>query len=371
MNQQSLKIHVGADIRKTWMTPKNLFDLQFYLKAVLDLDNCEIEYYANANTLVRIATEQDFQRFWTKNRNSKSLKVQLTVQSKGNNMNPPMQITFNAFDSLSDFQNFKSTPCNPSPSEFPSSLPDLPSDTLDAGELLKDLQDKPKKPAELDTNFTIIHENVNCSECKIQPITGIRFKCIQCENFELCEFCEEIVSHPHALLKLKTPIQCYTNYTKIVSVFNTAEHLPGLKDIIQKKVKEPAKKKFKLKVKQYKFKKQTTLLSGTTSEFAWDIVNKGTKAWPAGSKLVLKKGEFKCEEFVIQEEVLPGGLVVVKSNVTAPEEEKEYAGVWEIDANGKKFGKITAGFKAIFNEKLKEMASVGFGFTKVKYLDNK
>ena len=370
MNQQSLKIHVGPDIRKTWMTPKNLFDLQFYLKAVLDLDSCEIEYYANANTLVRIATEQDFQRFWTKNKNSKSLKVLLTVQNKGNNMNPPLQITFSAFDSISEFQNSKTTSFNFSQSGFPDSLPDFPPGFCPT-ELLKDLQDNPKKPLELDANFTIIHENIICSECKIQPITGIRFKCIQCDNFELCEFCEDIISHPHALLKLKTPIQRYTNYTKIVSVFNTAEHLPGLKDIIQKKAKEPAKKKFKLKVKQYKFKKQTTLFTGTCSEFAWDIVNKGTKAWPAGSKLVLKKGEFKSEEFVIQEEVLPGGLVVVKSNVTAPEEEKEYVGVWEIDANGKKFGKITAGFKAIFNEKLKEMASVGFGFTKVKYLDNR
>ena len=76
-------------------------------------------------------------------------------------------------------------------------------------------------------------------------------------------------------------------------------------------------------------------------------MNKGAKSWPAGSKMVLKKGEFKCEEFVIHEEVLPGGLVVVKSSVTAPDEEKEYNGVWEINANGKKFGKITAGFRAI------------------------
>jgi hypothetical protein len=224
---------------------------------------------------------------------------------------------------------------------------------------------KPQKHSDLTGQFTIIHEAVPCVECKIHPIAGIRFKCIICENFDLCEFCEDVTSHPHALLKLKTPIQCYTNYTKLVNVFNTAEHLPGLKDMVIKKQKDPAKKKFKLKVKSYKFKKGVTLVTGSSMDFAWEIVNKGSKSWPPGAKFVLKKGDFKAQEFEIGEEIIPGAAVLVKSCVTAPCEEKEFSGVWEIDIGGKRFGKITAGFKTIFNEIAKEMAVVGFEFKKI------
>ncbi len=37
--------------------------------------------------------------------------------------------------------------------------------------------------------------NVNCNVCKVTPLDGIRFKCLWCENFNLCIRCMENKEH--------------------------------------------------------------------------------------------------------------------------------------------------------------------------------
>ena len=36
-----------------------------------------------------------------------------------------------------------------------------------------------------------VHKNIRCEKCLIQPIKGIRYKCSECNNYNLCEKCEE------------------------------------------------------------------------------------------------------------------------------------------------------------------------------------
>lgn len=38
-------------------------------------------------------------------------------------------------------------------------------------------------------------------------ITGIRYSCLVCQNFNLCSECEARSEHSHALLKIKNPGQ--------------------------------------------------------------------------------------------------------------------------------------------------------------------
>ena len=54
-----------------------------------------------------------------------------------------------------------------------------------------------------------IHNGIKCQNCQIYPIAGIRYKCIKCESYDLCEECEKKVgkNHGHALLKLRTANQ--------------------------------------------------------------------------------------------------------------------------------------------------------------------
>jgi hypothetical protein len=51
------------------------------------------------------------------------------------------------------------------------------------------------------------HSGINCDICQEKPITGIRFKCRVCPDFDLCSDCEAKNLHPtdHPLLKMRVP----------------------------------------------------------------------------------------------------------------------------------------------------------------------
>jgi len=51
----------------------------------------------------------------------------------------------------------------------------------------------------------VVHTHVTCDGCKASPITGIRYKCTTCPDFDFCEKCEENVEHPHSFIKIKKP----------------------------------------------------------------------------------------------------------------------------------------------------------------------
>ena len=52
------------------------------------------------------------------------------------------------------------------------------------------------------------HQNIKCNNCGMNNIIGVRYKCTQCENYNLCENCESKDCHDmnHILIKIKTPI---------------------------------------------------------------------------------------------------------------------------------------------------------------------
>merc|ERR1712110_536525 len=49
----------------------------------------------------------------------------------------------------------------------------------------------------------VVHTNVACDGCNVEPIKGIRYKCSICRNFDLCEVCEERLGHEHPFLKIR------------------------------------------------------------------------------------------------------------------------------------------------------------------------
>jgi len=54
-------------------------------------------------------------------------------------------------------------------------------------------------------NTPVVHNGITCDGCQQSPITGIRFKCRTCPDFDLCEACEAKNVHPadHPLVKFK------------------------------------------------------------------------------------------------------------------------------------------------------------------------
>lgn len=51
----------------------------------------------------------------------------------------------------------------------------------------------------------VYHLGFSCHLCGVCPIKGARFKCLQCQDFSLCEDCEDSNEHEHVLLKLRMP----------------------------------------------------------------------------------------------------------------------------------------------------------------------
>ncbi len=52
---------------------------------------------------------------------------------------------------------------------------------------------------------SLIHAGIKCQLCQKFPIIGIRYKCLQCDSYDLCEECEQKFgrNHGHLLLKLR------------------------------------------------------------------------------------------------------------------------------------------------------------------------
>ena len=46
-----------------------------------------------------------------------------------------------------------------------------------------------------------IHNNISCNECGVNPIVGYRYKCLECNDYNLCEICEKKIIHEHNFVK--------------------------------------------------------------------------------------------------------------------------------------------------------------------------
>ncbi|KAF1797734.1 hypothetical protein FB192DRAFT_1289722 [Mucor lusitanicus] len=54
---------------------------------------------------------------------------------------------------------------------------------------------------------------ITCNKCNMSPIRGVRYKCANCVDFDLCEMCEGANSHvnTHVFLKIRIPIPPLAN----------------------------------------------------------------------------------------------------------------------------------------------------------------
>lgn len=56
-------------------------------------------------------------------------------------------------------------------------------------------------------NEGVLHRGVTCDKCGRFPIRGIRYRCSNCQDYDLCEDCEARDEHPltHVFYKIKVP----------------------------------------------------------------------------------------------------------------------------------------------------------------------
>lgn len=53
-----------------------------------------------------------------------------------------------------------------------------------------------------------VHSRIICDECDMTPVTGVRFMCSVCDNYDLCQNCEAAGKHKdHPMLKIRKESQ--------------------------------------------------------------------------------------------------------------------------------------------------------------------
>ena len=83
-------------------------------------------------------------------------------------------------------------------------------------EIKKEDKNDNEKLRSTNKKMTGLHkvEEIICNECK-NKIIGIRYKCCFCNDYDLCEKCENICGpeHNHPLLKIRRPELCPTVFS--------------------------------------------------------------------------------------------------------------------------------------------------------------
>ena len=59
----------------------------------------------------------------------------------------------------------------------------------------------------------VIHRGVSCNSCNATPIKGIRYRCTNCVDYDLCEHCESMQFHPknHLFIKIRIPTPSHSS----------------------------------------------------------------------------------------------------------------------------------------------------------------
>ena len=168
--------------------------------------------------------------------------------------------------------------------------------------------------------LTPVHEHVKCNGCGCAPLTGIRFKCTQCPDFDFCELCEADTDHPHPFLKITHPVTGPD--------FTTSRVVPGYQgDFLPK-----------AEIVSQHWNSEDIVTAGDRVYRSWTLRNTGGSVWPTGSRLVFQRGEVYGETIEVPVPQ-PGQEVTIGLNVNVPPSEGHFRGVFAlVNLRGTTFG---------------------------------
>lgn len=194
---------------------------------------------------------------------------------------------------------------------------------------------------------SIIHLGIKCQECQVYPITGIRYNCLNCPCYNLCEACEQKLGkdHGHPLLKFRSVEQAEIFQKKY-----------GKKENNQKD-SFTIKPTFKCVNSSLNFK---TTNNNNFINIPIKLLNNGKINWPLPCFFNCQKevSDVKGEKVKIPRcsgEPSKTFDFKVKLDLSNINKTGEYVSVWNLeDENGNTFGpKVTIKVNDIFQEKLK------------------
>ena len=71
-----------------------------------------------------------------------------------------------------------------------------------------------------ESTYHIIHQGIKCQNCNKTNIMGIRFKCLKCADFDVCQDCERYLSLFHDNSHFFMRIHDTTLYNNIINNSN-------------------------------------------------------------------------------------------------------------------------------------------------------
>jgi hypothetical protein len=190
-----------------------------------------------------------------------------------------------------------------------------------------------EEKSEVDSS-SLVHAGVSCDGCKKSPIVGVRFKCIECFNFDLCAACEASGAHPadHPMLKIKLPRDKETEQMFAAGRRGCRKGM-GL---------GRCSRSFAKFVEDVSIPDRSDCAPGESRNKIWRLQNVGPNDWPAGIKAVCISGE-EVVDASSREIVLPaikaGETFEVSAKINVPKVSGRYVANFKlVNHAGEKFG---------------------------------
>jgi hypothetical protein len=174
-----------------------------------------------------------------------------------------------------------------------------------------------------------VHSSVTCDGCQVSPITGVRFKCIVCNDYDLCAACEEGNVHDvqHPLLKIRVP---------------RSDERAGSPFRGGRRGNNKCRRSFAKFIEDLTIPDRCNCAPGEIKTKVWKLQNVGSMDWPAGYKAVCVSGEGSIDD-KSREVNLPavpaGAEFEVKVQVNVPKTPGRYVSNFKlVNLEGEKFG---------------------------------
>ncbi|KAJ1884303.1 hypothetical protein LPJ66_010675 [Kickxella alabastrina] len=245
--------------------------------------------------------------------------------------------------------------------------------TCPSGQLRPGQQVQQVQLDELAVQASAVHEGVFCDACD-KPVVGVRYKCGNCADFDLCEACEATVAHEygHLFIKMRQNHRTPNKKPLLDTVFlpmplgcgaalkcaSTASRsaVPAAQpqiiqpQIIQPQIIQHAPVPRISETSRYSavFVEDVTLPDGAPvrpNELLtkiWSVANMGDLEWPRGAMLVHMNGKpampgtRKFAHVVVGKRYEQVGVAV---DLVAPEEPGRHKSMWRLmDPQGNYFG---------------------------------
>lgn len=344
----SLKLVLGEDIRKVHRLPTTYSELAATLSSFYGHSNFSVHYIDEEGDRITVSDTDSLQTLYM-TAEGPSAKLLLTPHPEKHKQ-PQYGDLFNK---LRESQELKALvqSCAATPSEDPT-------------------------------------HGVACDHCGVCPITGVRYKCTVCTDFNLCTACEGTAQHPHPFVKMRFPDEgqwrcrlprgrkgCFggpapARVPPFIRQIIKATEGTEWEDLV-KNLAGGFKKPWKVKVIEHlTLPNKDIVPSNVPVTKIWRAKNAGKEDWPAGLTLEYYTGNIIPLNETVLPAVVAGGIVDIETSFLTQNEGRAKA-EWKIQGAEKKFGKLKVNVVGVHIdpsqvEKVRQLVKLGFTVEQAK-----